>query len=133
MAHDPEVQAAVMAALLEGQGVRELSRSFKIPVQTVSKWKKGIGASRVSTKKVDTKRSRIQDLVESLLETNLETLRLQSLGFRDAGWLADQTAPGVAVLHGVLADKTFRILDSLRPSGKEPGGSEQGPAPDPAN
>src|SRR5262249_14728366 len=60
-----------------------------------------------------TKKEEIGRLLIEYLRTNLETLSLQSMMFRDPTWLAKQSAEGVAVLHGVLTDKTTRLLQAL--------------------
>jgi transposase-like protein len=108
MAHSDDIKAACMAALLAGQGVDAVSKMFKIPQQTVSDWKKACQSGKYGIKK-----RAISEIVLGLLEENLETLRTQVVAFRNEKWLADQSASEVAVLHGVIADKTFRILDSF--------------------
>ena len=37
--HEPEIRAAVMAALLAGQGVSAVARKYRLPESTVSRWK----------------------------------------------------------------------------------------------
>lgn len=112
MAHSEGVKAAAMAALLAGQGIGEVAKSFKVPRTTVNDWYRE--ASGLTEKNRHKKGSRIAELVEALLETNLETLRLQSASFRDEAWFKGHPPSDVAILHGVVADKTFRILDAYR-------------------
>lgn len=51
-------------------------------------------------------------LFEYLIKT-LETLRVQQEVFRDEDFLKAQSANALAVLHGVLANKVFRLLEAL--------------------
>ena len=111
-----DVKAAVMAALLSGQGVAEVAATFNIPIPTVKSWiqrdrRKG-DASVASVKKPE-----IGDLVMAYLRETLETLRVQQVVFRDERWLAKQPANELAVLHGVSCDKAVRLLEALQASG----------------
>lgn len=108
MARDSDTKAAVMAALLTGQGVNEIAAQYKVPKQTVSRWKDELPAGQIGTKK-----DRIDGLLLGYLESNLETLRIQSEFFRDKAWLEKQGAGEAAVLHGVLTDKSVRLLEAL--------------------
>lgn len=117
-----EIQAQVMAALLAGQGVSEVAREFKLAKSTVSNWKKVLEAKigQLEPKKVDD----IEGLLIGYLKQNLTTLAVQSEFFRDRTWLQKQPASELAVLHGVIADKTFRIvgaLESIQPKDQEQG------------
>lgn len=106
--HSDDVRAAVMAALLAGQGVSEVAATYKIPVQTVSEWGKQIDFGQVRTKKEND----FGDLLACYLETTLTTLREQVRLFGNREWLAKQSAADLAILHGVLADKAFRIFEA---------------------
>ncbi|MCU0294335.1 MAG: helix-turn-helix domain-containing protein [Thermoanaerobaculaceae bacterium] len=119
-----EVKAAVMAALLSGQGVSEVAEAFNIPIPTVKSWiqrdrRKG-DASAASVKKPE-----IGELVMAYLRETLETLRVQQVVFRNEKWLSKQPANELAVLHGVSCDKAIRLLEALQASGlanSEPSG-----------
>lgn len=101
-----EKQAAVLAALLEGQSVMSVSREYKIPHSTISQWKKKYSdGSRP-------KAVEISDLLLEYLETNLATLQAQAAFFSNIDWLEKQGAADLAVLHGVMTDKTIRILEA---------------------
>jgi transposase-like protein len=119
-----ESRAAVMAALLEGQRVVEVAGRFNLPHKTVSNWKKQIDQDKlaeVGQKKAE----RFTDLIGDYLEQTLITLRTQAELFRDATWLRNQSAAELAVLHGVQADKAFRLLEAIeRANNIESSGSE---------
>jgi len=109
--YNPETKAAVMAALLAGQGVEFVAREYKIPEGTVKAWKSRLreGSSPVATEK----REAIGNLLIQYLEANLNTLREQHKVFADPEWLKKQKAAEAAVLHGVIADKTVRLLEAM--------------------
>lgn len=114
MAHDPEVRAAVMAALLQGQAVTAVAEEYKVPTSTVSRWKEAKRRAREAVgKDADPD---VGGLLLEYLRENLETLRAQARAFRDLEWLRGQEAADVAVLHGVLTDKAVRLLEALEGS-----------------
>lgn len=107
-------KAAVMAALLEGQSINKVAEKFNIPEGTVKYWK---GKAKSGVGKVDPqKRERIGELVLAYLSTALETLEVQARMFQDEEWLRKQNAADVAVLHGVVTDKSIRLLEALAAS-----------------
>lgn len=112
--YSDETKAQVMAALLAGQSVSSAAQEYKIPKGTVSSWRKvaqGLAAGRVGESATQ-KSVTLDDLLQGYVEENLVTLREQSVFFRDKGWLKEQPASELAVLHGVIADKTVRILEA---------------------
>lgn len=112
--YSDETKAAAMAALLAGQSVGEVAREYKIPRGTVRSWKAKAesGGETVATQK----KEEIGDLLVAYLETNLRTLRAQSEFFADREWLKEQNAQELAILHGVVTDKTVRLLEALNAS-----------------
>ncbi len=116
-AHDDGTRAAVLAALLAGQGVSELAREHQLSRSTIINWRDaaGIGSTPVQPQK----KGEISDLVTDLLREVLTTLQLQAVEFRDPEWLKKQGAADVAVLFGVVADKGLRLLSAIEPV--EPG------------
>jgi transposase-like protein len=98
-----------MAALLAGQAVQQVANEYKLPPSTVSRWRK----------KARTHAGRSDDVGELLLaylSETLTTLRAQTVAFRDPAWLRAQDASSAGVLHGILADKAVRLLESLNES-----------------
>lgn len=113
--YSEETKAAAMSALLAGQSVSEVAKKYEIPVGTVKGWRSKAGADQpVPT----LKKTKIGELLVEYLETNLATLRVQSEKFGDPSWIEKQPASEMAVLHGVMADKTVRILEALGNSGE---------------
>ena len=134
--HNPEIKAAVLAALLTGQGVEFVAKTFGLSPNTVKTWKKG---SKHLTFKGDVHPQKRDDLVKGegepvgevsgelaiddgvdvysrlvgeYLRENLTTLAAQQKFFRDPDWLKRQSASDLAVLHGVAADKAIRLLEA---------------------
>lgn len=114
--YSEEIKAAAMAALLAGQSVSAVAREYKIPKGTVSGWKKQAEEKSNNS----TQKKEIGSLLLDYLRTNLQTLKKQSEVFSDERWLKKQSASEVAVLHGVLADKTIRLLEALADQEESP-------------
>lgn len=109
--YSEETKAAVMAALMAGQSVSEVARDYEIPKGTVSSWKKRLKIADNATQKKE-----IGELLIDYLKTNLTTLKIQSEMFANVTWLKKQPAGELAVLHGVITDKTVRLLEALSKS-----------------
>ncbi len=111
--HPAQVKAAVMAALMQGQSVHAIAEEYDLPRTTVISWKKAIQSENI----IDgpQKRDELGELIITYVRENLETLAAQSRHARNSDWLTKQPASELAVLHGVIADKTLRILAALEP------------------
>ncbi|GIV73552.1 helix-turn-helix domain-containing protein [Caldilinea sp.] len=105
-----EVKAQVMAALLAGQSVSAVAQEYNIPKGTVSNWKRKAHQAMAGE---SLGRKSLDELLFAYVAENLATLREQVRVFRDRDWLRGQSASEVAVLHGVLADKTIRLLEAF--------------------
>lgn len=112
---DDPVRAAVMAALLAGQGVSQIARELKISKATVSRIKNTVGPKHLEQVETE-KRDKITALIEAHLETALSSANeLAKKAASNKAWFAKQTASDIAVLFGVFSDKAFRILEALEP------------------
>lgn len=100
--HPPELRAEVTAALLAGQGVGAVAKTYELPRSTVSRWKQQAEIT-----------DDIGDLLLKYLRTGIATLTEQHTVFRDPEWLKGQPAGELAVLHGVLTDKVVRLLEAM--------------------
>lgn len=109
-AHPDETKAKVIAALLAGVGVVEIARELGLPHNTVSNYKTEIPEDKLDELRRK-KGARIDDLVYDYLVQNLETLRTQSKIMSDESYIKKQPAGEMATLHGVMADKTVRLLE----------------------
>jgi transcriptional regulator with XRE-family HTH domain len=107
-----DVRAAVISALLVGQGVAEVAQQFKLSKSTVSELKKGIAPEhfeQLRTKKEED----FGALLAGYLRETITTLSAQARFFRNEKWLQKQSASELAVLHGVCADKAIRLLEAI--------------------
>lgn len=104
--HTNEVRAEVIAALLAGQGVNEVSRQYNVPKATVSRIKNGLAPEQLEQKK-------ISDLVEAHLTESLRaaTALAQKVASNES-WFTKQNAADIGVLYGILTDKSIRILEA---------------------
>jgi hypothetical protein len=115
--YSDEVKAAVMAALLAGQGVNEVSAVYSVPAATVRSWKSRAGIREsVAPIVSDDARGRIGELLLGYLVKIIGALSAQAVLFADGEWLKKQSAGELAVLHGVAVDKAVRLLEALEGS-----------------
>src|SRR5687768_5293899 len=106
--HSEETRSAVLAALLEGQGVLSIARTMNLPKSTVSNIKKEL--SRSELQGIDSDRQeRLTDLIENHLRASLNAAGAIAEHVTDLEWLSGQNAADLAVLYGVLTDKSIRI------------------------
>jgi hypothetical protein len=108
----PEIEAAIMAALLAGQGVTEVARTFNVSHATVSRLRARLSGEALDDIKQD-KRDDIADLLYSYLRETLVTLSVQTRFFRNEVWLKQQSAADLALLHGIAFDKAIRLLEAI--------------------
>lgn len=108
--YSPEVKAAAMSALMAGQGVDQVASQYDVPASTLRGWKSKLrNEGHVPTQKKEA----VGELLIRYIETNLKTLVAQSKVFGDPEWIRQQDAQEMAVLHGVITDKTVRILEAM--------------------
>lgn len=110
--YSDEVRAEVVAALLAGQGVNEISRRYKIPKATVSRLKNGLAVEQLE--QVETqKKERLTDLIEAHLSESLKAATsLAKKVASNESWFIKQNAADIGVLFGILTDKSIRILEA---------------------
>jgi len=109
--YSDETKAAVLVALMEGQAVSKIAETYQIPVGTIYGWKSKelIGTASLPNEK----REAIGELLVEYLSESIKTLIVQIKHFRNKGWLEEQGAESLAVLHGVQTDKVMRMLEAL--------------------
>ena len=105
--YSPQTKAAVLSALLLGnRSVKQIAKDFDIPRSTVRYWQEHALEMLLN-------QSEIEELLLKYLREGLRSLTRQTQAFGDREWLEKQNARDLAVLHGILADKTFRLLEAL--------------------
>ena len=111
---DPEVKGRVLADLIAGAGVRETARKHSVSPSTVVEWRDTY-TTAVEVLRTEKKQS-TTDLLAEYVNESIVTFTAQARHFRDPGWLAQQSAQGLAILHGTHNDKILRLLYALRPT-----------------
>jgi transposase len=116
--YSPEVKAAVMASLIEGQSIRQVSREHGVPKTTVARWGEEASGIIAGVPSVpDTKKEQIGGLLIDLLVAKLESQVALHKHTADKGWLNKQEASALAMLIGVSDDKLIRLLEKFEDDG----------------
>jgi transposase-like protein len=108
-----EIRGAVMAALLTGQSVSSIAKQYNLPKGTVSEWKQKAHELAGGRGNTDPKKAQLGALLLDYLGEALKTLRKQVIAVGDENYIKQQPASEIAVLHGVIADKSIRLLEAL--------------------
>lgn len=125
--HDTATRAAVLALLATGTSVRKAAKECGVGVATVSRWRDEHGTpvpvvspdTTVIVAPVGTvfhedgtqkRRREIGEQLYDYMSISIETLTAQLRLFGDVNWLTKQPAGELGTLHGIVADKTARIL-----------------------
>ncbi len=116
---DNETKAAVMAALLTGQSVASVARQYKLNPSTIRNWKSLANLEGAVNQEV---KYQIGDKLVAYVEKSLDALANQTALFGEASWLASQSAADLAVLHGIVIDKTIRLIEALASGGNQEDG-----------
>lgn len=123
--YSPEVKATVMAALMDGQSLRQIERDHGVSKSTVAAWGKEIEGLTVGVQSVpDTKKEKIRDLLVDLFIAKLESQISLAQHAGDKNWLQKQDASAVAMLLGVSDDKLIRLLEKYESNGSNAGTAE---------
>lgn len=101
-----------MAALLAGQGVGEIAEQYNIPDSTVSDIRKRTDEEFGELRKKN-KGEKIEELLFNYLTQTLTTLEAQAKVVSEREYIIKQPADSLAVLHGVMADKSVRLLEAI--------------------
>jgi len=109
--HSDEVRAQVMASLLAGQGVNEVAAEYNLPDSTVSDLKRELEQQFGELR--NKKGAEIEELLFGYLKSNLTALKAQSDVASEREYIFKQSASDLAVLHGVMADKSVRLLEAI--------------------
>lgn len=110
--YTPEQKAEVCAALAGGMSVREAAKHFGMPSGTVAT----LNAGAKSVVIVQENKQVIGAKAYGYITETLDTLHAQVKHFGSSNFLSDpeQTAnaQGLAILHGVIADKLIRFFEA---------------------
>lgn len=107
-----EKRAAVIAALLAGQGMNEIAAKYQVSQPTVARLKKLIPVEELN-KVVDKKNIDLAAKIGQFLDASFEAMLNVLAVTKDNAWLSKQPASELATFNGVTADKVFRILEAI--------------------
>jgi len=111
-AYDDATRSAVLGALLEGQSVSQVARTYNVSRRAVQLWRDAAGHRRSHVSQE--KQSDIDELVAGVLEANLHAVQVLAERIAtEEEWFRKQPASDIAVLSGVLTDKAVRILEAV--------------------
>lgn len=122
--HTPETEAAVMAALLSGQGVNEVARQYSLSPSVVSRIKSSIDSEKLEQAGMQ-KKERLVDLIEGHLMASLKAAIALAEQANDGAWRNKQSASDIAVFYGVISDKAFKLVEIAGRVLGQPSDSEQ--------
>lgn len=106
--YSEELRAAALADLvLIGPGAA--AAKYGIPRSTLTTWQQQFDIIYDPS----IKKARIGALAATYLEANLQALTAQAYVASDPEYINRQSAADLAILHGVMADKSVRILEAL--------------------
>ena len=117
MVHTPEIRAAVIAALLTAESERSVARRFGISRNTVRAWHQELDSIPL----VAPQKKALAEQLFDYLSESIDTLTGQVRFAGNSAWLRQQSAEALAILHGVMFDKTVRLLEALQ-RGQDRGG-----------
>lgn len=106
-----KVRATALAALLEGQGISEVARRYKLPPSTVRDLKNSINSDEFAKVRAK-KEERLAGLIEQHLEASLEAATSIARHAKNVEWLNKQDADKLGVFYGIVTDKSVRILEA---------------------
>lgn len=116
-AHDIELRATVIAALLAGAKVADLVRKHDLPHSTITSWREQ-AIAEITREPGARARSRetLIDLVTELVTESIRSLTAQSRITGTDPWITQQGADGLAQYRGVEFDRIIRLLAAFRPA-----------------
>ena len=111
-----EIRAAALADLVL-MSPAAVAAKYGIKSATVRSWKLRDGGQIVANLQhiATEKKDRIAVLALTYLEASLNAQIAQAYVTSDPNYINRQPAGELAILHGVLADKSIRLLEALHP------------------
>jgi transposase len=103
----PEIKAKAIALLLDGNNAVFVSKETGVSQATIRKW------SRETPEVGEATADRIRNLIVQNLETSMGATAAIAEHVKDKEWLMQQDAQQLAVLYGVMTDKSVRILEAM--------------------
>ena len=109
MRHAPDVRARATAALLLGDRPAAVARSLGVPEGTVRSWKHRIKTGSDATLKKGDFGGLLMEHLRAMLRSLIEQSRLM----RDPEMLREIPGRELAIVFGMLFDRTMRMLEMV--------------------
>lgn len=109
-----EIRWAAIAAILAGETQERIAQLFDIDQSTVSRWKKNIREELANM--ATEQREQIEINIFITIVKTQHAIQAQLNVFSDPQWLKRQSAAELGILHGILHDKSIRLLEALSPA-----------------
>lgn len=106
-----EIRAKVIAEIVGGAGVSDISRRMQLPKQTVSDIKNAIAPEILGQVRTE-KQQEMESMIVGYLGANFKALTAICEVSSDANYLKSQSASEIASLHDGLATRAFRLLEA---------------------
>lgn len=99
----------------EGRTSGDVAEEFGVPARTIRTWvnESGNSLAKIGQEKME----EYGELALKYLGLNLQALNSQAVLFASKEWLTDTDAEkiqSIAISHGILADKCFRLLEAAQ-------------------
>lgn len=114
-AHSDKTRSEAIAALLEGQGVSEIAKKYKLPESTVRDLRKNIDSEKFAEVRAK-KQEALAEMIEGHLAASLQAARNIANQTKNVEWLNKQDADKLGVFYGITTDKAIRILEAAEAS-----------------
>ncbi len=121
-AHSDDIRAQVIAAILAGEGVSDISRRLQLPKATVSRLRNEVAPEKLEQVGTE-KREEVNDLICNYLAKNFRALESICEVLSDASYLRQHSPQQLASVHEELSGKAFQIIEA-EPIVEEPDGEE---------
>lgn len=108
--YDDGIKGAVLAALLAGNTPRRVAEEHGIPLNTVKSWRRRLKRGQIAM--LHPKKGN-DGLMHEYIESVLRSLIAQSSVIQDREWIHRQSAGTIALLYGIVFDRTTRSLELL--------------------
>jgi transposase-like protein len=124
--YSDETKAAALAELATGSSVTAVAQQFGVSRRAIQLWRDAAHLPKLAPATQE-KRADLGERLYDYLDASLVALRSQLDVFGDPVWLKEQNAHDLGILHGIIADKTGRLLAAVRPGGAGDGAGDADP------
>lgn len=109
----PEVRAACLAALLEGQTLASVQAKTGVSRRTLLVWK---AEAKMAPAASELQRKEIGELVVESLRRGLTAMSVLQAQFSDPEWVRKFSPAELATAFGIISDKSVRVLEAMVPA-----------------